>query len=405
MSAVYLVDAVRSPRGKGREGGALNALRPVDILKQLFDAVAARTGLDPALVEEIVLGCVTQTGDQGGNIAQTAALYAGWDAAGSATTVNSFCTSGLTACGTVVAKIAAGLGDLYVVGGVECMSRVPMASDNGPLTADREVSARVPFIPNPVVADVIAAIEGFSRADIEAYAIASHHKAAAATEEGRFARSLIPILATDGSVALDRDEAIRPEASPAGMARLPALNDPARSARFIERMRQEVGGIGDVIPVHSAGAAPAMVDGASLAVLTSEAGARRLGRGVRARMVMHAASRGPAVMGLTGGVAAAQTALTRAGMTSADIDLWEINEGFAATVMKFARDLEIPADRMNVNGGGIAMGHAMGATGVNLLGALVDELERRDLTTGLIAISGAAGVGGALIVERATLNG
>jgi len=401
----YLIDAVRAPRGKGREGGALNGLRPVDILKQLFDALATRTGLSAATVEEIVLGCVTQTGDQGGNIAQTAALYAGWDQAGSATTVNSFCSSGLTACGIIAAKIQAGFGDTYVAGGVECMSRVPMASDNGPLTADREVSKRIPFIPNPIIADVIAALEGFSREEIEAYAIASHHKAAAATREGRFARSLIPILGADGAVALAEDEAIRAEASVEGMAKLRPLNDPERASRFIERMRQDVPGIGEVTPLHSAGAAPAVVDGASLAVLASEEGARRLGRGVRARILSHGADRGPAVMGLTGGIAAAQTALARAGMTSADIDLWEINEGFAATVMKFARDLSIPAERMNVNGGGIAMGHAMGATGVNLLGTIVDELERRDLNTGLIAISGAAGIGGALIVERATLNG
>jgi len=401
----YLIDAVRAPRGKGREGGGLNALRPVDILKQLFDALTARTGLSPDAVQEIILGCVTQTGDQGGNIAQTAALYAGWEQAGSATTINSLCSSGLTACGIITAKIQAGFGDTYVAGGVECMSRVPMASDNGPLTADREVSARIPFIPNPIIADVIAALEGFSREDIEAYAIASHHKAAAATREGRFARSLIPILGADGAVALAADECVRPGASAEGMARLPPLTDPERSGRFIERMRQDVSGIGPVTPVHSAGAAPAMVDGASLAILASEDGARRLGRGVRARIISHGADRGPAVMGLTGGIAAARTALDRAGMTSADIDLWEINEGFAATVMKFARDMSIPADRMNVNGGGIAMGHAMGATGVNLLGTIVDELERRDLNTGLIAISGAIGIGGALIVERAALNG
>jgi len=401
----YLIDAVRAPRGKGREGGGLNALRPVDILKQLFDALIARTGLSPDAVHEIILGCVTQTGDQGGNIAQTAALYAGWEQAGSATTINSLCSSGLTACGLITAKIQAGFGDTYVAGGVECMSRVPIASDNGPLTADREVSARIPFIPNPIIADVIAALEGFSREEIEAYAIASHHKAAAATREGRFARSLIPIVGVDGAVALSADECVRPGASTEGMARLPPLNDPERSGRFIERMRQDVPGIGSVTPVHSAGAAPAMVDGASLAVLASEDGARRLGRGVRARILSHGADRGPAVMGLTGGIAAAKTALARAGMTSADIDLWEINEGFAATVMKFARDLSIPADRMNVNGGGIAMGHAMGATGVNLLSTIVDELERRDLNTGLIAISGAVGIGGALIVERAALNG
>lgn len=401
----YLIDAVRAPRGKGREGGGLNPLRPVDILKQLFDALTARTGLSPAVVQEIILGCVTQTGDQGGNIAQTAALYAGWELAGSATTINSLCSSGLTACGIIAAKIQAGLGDTYVAGGVECMSRVPMASDNGPLTADREVSVRIPFIPNPIIADVIAALEGFSREDIDAYAIASHHKAAAATREGRFARSLIPILNADGAVALAADECIRPGASAEGMARLPPLNDPERSGRFIERMRLDAPGIGPVPPMHTAGAAPAMVDGASLAILASEDGARRLGRGVRARIISHGADRGPAVMGLTGGITAAKTALERAGMTSADIDLWEINEGFAATVMKFARDLSIPADRMNVNGGGIAMGHAMGATGVNLLSALVDELERRDLNTGLIAISGAVGVGGALIVERAALNG
>ncbi|MBX3477728.1 MAG: acetyl-CoA C-acyltransferase [Brevundimonas sp.] len=399
----YVIDAIRAPRGKGREGGGLNSLRPLDILGQLYGALGDRTGVDPGDVEEIVLGCVTQTGEQGGNIAQTSALHAGWGVRGSAFTVNSFCTSGLTACADVAAKIMAGVGDLYVAGGVECMSRVPMASDNGPLTTDREVMRTAPFIPNPIIADAIAAMEGFTRQDIDAYAVASHQKAAAATAQGRFVRSIIAIHGADGAVLLDRDEAIRPDASTEAMAGLKPLNDPERSARFLDRMRQDVPHLGDVAHIHHAGAAPAMVDGAALTLLASEEGARRLGRGVRARIRAWASTRGPAVLGLTGAIEAAQTALRRAGLTAADIDLWEANEGFAGVMLKVQRDLGIPPEKMNVNGGGIAMGHAMGATGVNLLGAIVDELERRDQTLGLIAISGAAGIGGALIVERCAL--
>lgn len=400
MTAVYVIDALRAPRGKGREGGGLNSLRPLDVLAQLYGALGERTGVAPADVEEVVLGCVTQTGEQGGNIAQTSALHAGWGVRGSAFTVNSFCASGLTACADASAKILAGVGDLYVAGGVEFMSRVPMASDNGPLTTDREVMHTAPFIPNPIIADAIAAMEGFTRQDIDAYAAASHRKAAAATAEGRFARSIIPIRDADGAVLLDHDEAIRPDASAGAMAGLKPLNAPDRAERFLDRMRQDVADLGPVDFIHHAGAAPAIVDGAALALLAGEEGARLLGRTPRARIRSWASTRGPAVMGLTGAVEAARTVLRRAGLTSGDIDLWEINEGFAAVMLKVQRDLDVPADRMNVNGGGIAMGHAMGATGVNLLGTLVDELERRDLTLGLIAISGAAGAGGALIVER-----
>lgn len=396
----YIVDAVRAPRGKGREDGALHALRPVDLLAQLFTALGERTALDPAEADGVILGCVTQTGDQGGNIAQTAALYAGWDTRGAALTLNSFCTSGLSACALAADRIAARPDSVQVVGGVECMSRVPLGADNGPIMADREVSARLPFIPNPVIADFIAAMEGYTRAELDAYAAASHRKAAAATEEGRFRRSQIPVRDGSGTVVLDRDQAVRPQASAEAMATLKPLVDPERAARLLDLMRRHVPGVGAVEPLHHVGTAPGVVDGASLALLAGAPAVRRLALPVRARVRACADARGPTVLGLTGGLAAARRALALAGMQAGDIDLWEINEGFAAVVMKIARELGVPDDRLNVNGGGIAMGHAMGATGVNLLGTLLDELERRDLATGLIAISGAAGIGGAMIIER-----
>ena len=398
--ATHVIEAIRTPRGKGRDDGALHGVRSIDLLEQLFAALRARSAVEPADVDEIVLGCVTQIGDQGANIAQTAALYSGWHTRGAATTVNSFCTSSLTACAMAAAKIAAGFGHLYVVGGVESMSRVPMLSDRGPLVSDREVSAKVPFVPNPIVADFIAAAEGFTRAQLDDYAVRSHRKAAAAAAAGHFARSLIAVRDATGAVVLDRDELVRSDTSVEAMARLNPLVDAQKAESFFQLLRALVPHAGSIAAAHHPGNAPGMVDGASLALLASAEGASRLGRPVRARLRAYSCARGPAALGLTGGIEAARQALALAGMRSGDIDLWEINEGFAGIVLKFARELQIPPERLNVNGGGIAMGHAMGATGVNLLGTLIDELERRDLQTGLIAISGAAGVGGALVVER-----
>jgi acetyl-CoA C-acetyltransferase len=397
---VFVTETLRTPRGKAKADGALHPIRPVALAGQLFREMERRTGIDSRNVDEGFFGCVTQTGEQGGNIGQTAALYAGWTIDGPVTTVNSFCTSGLTASTLAASKLAAGLGGVMAVGGVECMSRVPMMSDNGPIAADKDVAAKLPFIPNPIVADYIAGVEGFTRDMLDGYAANSHRKAAAATAEGRFARSMVAARTEDGEVALASDELIRANASAAGMAKLNPLVSEDAAKAVGGKLIAKFGGTDAVRPLHHAGCAPGMVDGASLALLATRDGARKNDLPLRARIRTAAVANGPVALALTGGIEAAKRALKQAGMSGGDIDLWEFNEGFAALAMRFARELKVPDDRFNVNGGGIAMGHAMGATGINLIGIMLDELERRDLSTGLIAISGAAGIGGALILER-----
>lgn len=401
MADAFIFDAIRVPRGKARDTGALHDVAPVHLLGGLFREMAKRHPEAPEAVDEAVIGCVTQTGDQGGNVGQAAMLSAGWDRAGTATMVNSFCTSGLTATAVGAARVRLGDAGLVAVGGVECMSRVPMMSDKGPLAGDPKVARAIPFIPNPVIADYVASVEGFTRDDISEYAARSHRKAGAAQRNGHFAGSLIPVLDGDGNILLDHDEAVRGDSTADGMARLDPLFDEARGAWGVGELIRRFGGTEAVAHIHHAAAAPAMVDGAALALVGSREGGARAGLAPRARIRAYSNANSPAAMGLGGGTAAAQHVLAKAGMTASDIDLWEFNEGFAAIAMAFARRLDVPEDRLNVNGGGIAMGHAMGATGVNLIGTLLDELERRDLATGLIAISGATGIGGALIVERA----
>ena len=398
--SVCVVEAIRTPRGKGRDSGALHSVKPVDLLKTLFDEMQMRTSLDTQNVDEVILGCVTQVGDQGANIAQAASLYAGWEPRGSATTVSSFCTSGITACATASAKILAGQGSLFAVGGVECMSRVPMMSDKGAMFLDPDVSKKLPFIPNGVVADFVASREGFTREQLDAYASDSHNKAAFATEQGYFSRSLVPVKDGDDQLLLDQDESIRGNSSVETMSGLNPLFGELGGKGYDAMLRGEYPEVKAIQHYHHAGNSPAMVDGASLALLASSESAEKLGLPVRAKLIAFSSKRGPVIEGLTGGLYAAKDVLQRAGMSVSDIDLWEFNEGFAGIAMNFSRQLNIPADRFNVNGSGIAMGHAMGATGVNILGMIVDELERRELRTGLITISGAAGIGGAMIVQR-----
>lgn len=398
--SVCVVEAIRTPRGKGRESGALHSVKPVDLLKTLFDEMQKRTAIDTAEVDEVILGCVTQTNDQGANIAQAASLYAGWKPRGSATTVTSYCTSGITACAIAAAKIQAGQGQVFAVGGVESMSRVPMMSDKGALFCDPAVSDSLPFIPNGVVADFVASREGFTREELDEYASGSHNKAALATERGYFDRSLVPVTDGHGNVLLAKDEPIRGNSSVETMAALKPSFGPLGEKGYDALLRKEYPQVKTINHYHHPGNSPGMVDGASLALLASSDAARDLGLSVRSRLIAFSSKRGPVMEGLTGGLYAAQDVLHRAGLSAADVDLWEFNEGFAGIAMNFARQLDVPADRFNVNGSGIAMGHAMGATGVNILGIMTDELERRDLRTGLIAISGAAGIGAAMIVQR-----
>lgn len=398
--SVCVLEAIRTPRGKGRESGALHSVKPVDLLKLLFDEMQTRTAINTTEVDEVILGCVTQVNDQGANIAQAASLYAGWEPRGSATTVSSYCTSGITACATAAAKIQAGQGGVFAVGGVESMSRVPMMSDKGALFCDPDVSRKLPFIPNGVVADFVASREGFTREQLDEYASGSHNKAALATERGYFNASLVPVKDSNGQVLLDRDESIRANSSIETMAGLTPSFEALGAKGYDALLCREYPQVQEIKHYHHPGNSPGMVDGASLALLASSESARKLGLPVRAKLIAFSSKRGPVIEGLTGGLYAAQDVLERAGMSASDIDLWEFNEGFAGIAMHFSRQLNVPADRFNVNGSGIAMGHAMGATGVNILGMMIDELERRSLRTALIAISGAAGIGGAMIVQR-----
>jgi acetyl-CoA C-acetyltransferase len=397
--SIFVLEAIRIPRGKGNAKGALHHVKPVDLLKNLFDEMRNRTAIDPSRVDEVILGCVGQLNDQGGNIAHTAALYSDWQTRGSGTTLTSYCTSGITACSMAAAKLLSGQGELYVVGGVESMSRVPILSDNGPLFTDPDVSSKVPFVPNGVIADFIAARQGYSREDLDAYASASHNKAALATENGYFKRSLVPVRDARGEILLSDDELIRPGSSIQSMAKLSPSFENIGAEGFDDMLCKQFPEVSHIPHHHHAGNSPGMVDGASLALLATREMASNLGIPARAEIIGFSTKRAAAIEGLTGGYAAAEDVLKRTGLNGTDIDLWEFNEGFAATAMNFAQQLHVPPDRYNVNGSGIAMGHAMGATGVNILSMMIDELERRKMRTGLIAISGAAGAGAAMIVR------
>tara|TARA_B100001939_G_scaffold347888_1_gene371148 strand:- start:8450 stop:9652 length:1203 start_codon:yes stop_codon:yes gene_type:complete len=396
----FIVDALRSPRGAAREWGGLASIKPVELLAQLYQALEARNDLDPSEVEDIILGCVTQSGDQGGNIAKISALYAGWSEQTSGHTVNRFCTSGLTACNTAAMKIMSGMEDLVIGGGVESMSRCPMFSDGGPWYSDKEVMKKTRFIHMGISGDLVATLEGFERTDVDAYALRSQQRAARARAEGYFERSIIPIRDNEGNVALVQDQIIREDASMEKLAALePSFAELGQKGLDAIALSQypELEAINHV---HHPGNSPGMVDGAALVLFASDQQIRAQGLTPRARVVAFAnASVEPVVM-LTAGQKAAQKALDKAGLRPEDIDLYEVNEGFAAVALKFEKDFNLAPEKMNVNGGAIAMGHPMGASGAILLGTLLDELERQNLKRGLVSLCGGAGVGEAMIIER-----
>jgi len=399
MAEAYVFDAVRTPRGKGREGGALNGIAPVRLLAVLLGAVMERNGLAPDVVDDLLLGCVTQVGDQGGNIAKVAALYAGLDSRVSGITLNRYCSSGLDACNFAAMKLISGIDDVVLGGGVESMSRVPMLSDQGSFYTDPAMIRAARFVPMGLAADLIASLEGISRQECDAYAVESQRRAARAAGEGRFQSSLIPVPDGAGGVALAADEIIRGDVTVERLAGFePGFAQFA--GHYEAAFRQAFPGLGELRHVHHKGNSPGIVDGASLVLLGTAAAGRRLGLAPRARVRAMSNASANELLGLTGGIEAARAVVDRAGMTFEDVDLFEFNEAFAATSIKFSRDLEVDPERVNVNGGAIAMGHAMGATGASLLGTVLDELERRNLGIGLIAISGAAGIGTATVIER-----
>ncbi|MEV3959143.1 MULTISPECIES: acetyl-CoA C-acetyltransferase [Streptomyces] len=398
----YVYDAIRTPRGRGKANGALHGTKPVDLVVGLIHEIRARfPGLDPAAVDDIVLGVVSPLGDQGADIARTAAVLAGLPDTVAGVQENRFCASGLEAVNMAAMKVRSGWEDLVLAGGVESMSRVPMGSDGGAWSADPRTNHDTGFVPQGVGADLIATIEGFSRHDVDSYAALSQERAATAWKEGRFDRSVVPVRDRSGLVVLDHDEHMRPGTTADSLAQLkPSFADIGELGGFDAVALQKYHWVEKIDHVHHAGNSSGIVDGAALvAVGTREAG-ERYGLTPRARIVSAAVSGSDPTIMLTGPAPASRKALAKAGLTVDDLDLVEINEAFAAVVLRFVKDMGLSLDKVNVNGGAIALGHPLGATGAMILGTLVDELERRDLRYGLATLCVGGGMGIATVVER-----
>ncbi|GAB1644497.1 acetyl-CoA C-acetyltransferase [Krasilnikovia sp. MM14-A1259] len=399
MTDALIFDAVRTPRGKGKRG-ALHSVKPVTLAAGLLRALAERNALDTAAVDDVVLGVVSPVGEQGADIARTAVLVAGWDVRPAGVQLNRFCASGLEAVNVAAAKVASGFEDLVVAGGVESMSRVPMGSDGGAWITDPETNLATRFVPQGVSADLIATMEGFSRGDVDAFAVRSHARATEAREKGYFARSIVPVADQNGTLLLAEDETIRPGTTLPTLAGLKpsfaTLGGLGFDAVAIDRYPQ----VERIDHVHTPGNSSQIVDGASAMLIGNERASRAFGLVPRARIVATAVVGTEPTIMLTGPAPATRKALDRAGLTVGDIDLFEINEAFAAVVLKFQRDLGLPDDKVNVNGGAIALGHPLGATGCMIVGTLLDELERRDLHRGLATLCVGGGIGIATIIER-----
>jgi acetyl-CoA C-acetyltransferase len=402
MSEAFIYDAIRTPRGRGKDTGSLHGTKPVSLVVGLMDEVRKRNvGLDPQNVEDVILGVVSPVGEQGADIARTAALVAGYETSGPGFQLNRFCASGLEAVNIAAAKVRSGWHDLIFAGGVESMSRVPMGSDGGAWAQDPETAYQTGFVPQGVGADLIATIEGFSREDVDTFAAESQLRAAKAIADGAFDKSVIPVVDINGQVVLAQDEFPRPGTTVESLAGLkPSFAAVAEMGGFGAVALQKYHWVEKINHVHTPGNSSGIVDGASLTVIGSEQAGKDNGLTPRARILsISVVGSEPTIM-LTGPAPSAEKALAKAGLSVDDIDLFEVNEAFAAVVMKFMKDLDVPHEKVNVNGGAIALGHPLGATGAMILGTLVDELERRDLRRGLATLCIGGGMGVSTIVER-----
>ena len=400
MTQALIFDALRTPRGKGKANGALHSVKPVHLVAGLLTALQRRTSLDTSQVDDVVLGCVTPIGDQGADIAKTATQVADWDVSVAGMQLNRFCASGLEALNLGAMKVRSGFEDLVVVGGVESMSRVPMGSDGGAWALDPETNLHSHFTPQGVGADLIATLEGFSRQDVDAFALHSQQKAARARANGSFNKSLVPVQDQNGIILLDHDEFIRADSTMEGLGKLKPSFEMIGQMGFDATALRVYSQVERINHVHTPGNSSGIVDGAALMLIGSEARGRALGLQPRARIVATAVtSTDPTIM-LTGPAPATRKALAKAGLWVEDIDLFEVNEAFASVVLKFIKDMAIDPDKVNVNGGSIAMGHPLGATGCAILGTLLDELETRRLRYGLATLCVGGGMGIATIIER-----
>jgi acetyl-CoA C-acetyltransferase len=401
MTDAYILDHVRTPRGRGRPDGALHGITPIQLLTQVLMSLRDRNDFDTALIDDVIMGCVSPVGEQGANIARVAALHAGYAESVPGKQLNRFCASGLEAVNTAAALVMSGQADLVVAGGVESMSRVPMGSDGGAMATDPQVAWNSYFVPQGISADLIATLHGISREDCDAYAAESQRRAAEAWQNGWFVPSIMPVRDRLGRVVLDRDEHMRPGTTPEALAGLrPAFEVPGQQGGFDSVAIQRYPQVEAIRHVHTGGNSSGIVDGAAAVLVASRQMAEHLGLATRARIRGFASVGSEPTIMLTGPAPSAERALEKAKLKREDIELFELNEAFASVVLRFMQQLDVPHEQINVNGGAIALGHPLGATGAMVLGTLLDELERRDLAIGLVNLCVGAGMGTATIIER-----
>ena len=400
MSEAFFYDAIRTPRGKGKKDGSLHEVKPVDLLAGVLTQLQRRNDFDTAQVDDVVMGVVSSIGEQGSVIAKVAALKAGWDWRCAGVQLNRFCASGLEAVNIAAQKVRSGWEDLVVAGGVESMSRVPIGSDGGAWSQDPETNAATAFVPQGIGADLIAPLEGFAREDVDAFALESQRRAAKARAGGFFAKSIVPVQDFLGQVILDHDEFIKPQTTMEGLASLKPAFEQLGAMGFDDVAISRYPQVEKIDHVHHAGNSSGIVDGAAAVLIGSEQAGKDHGFRPRARIVAAALSGADPTIMLTGPMPAARKALGKAKMTVDQIDLFEVNEAFAAVPMKFMKEMGVPHEKVNVNGGAIAMGHPLGATGAMILTTLIDELHRRQLRYGMATLCVGGGMGIATIVER-----
>ena len=400
ITEALIFDAIRTPRGRGKASGALYEVKPITLVSNLLNTLQQRNHFDTQAVDDIVLGCVSAVGDQGADIAKTAALAAGWEDDVAGVTLNRFCASGLEAVNLAAMKVRSGWEQLIVAGGVESMSRVPIMSDGGAWAMDPETNMNTGFMPQGIGADLIATLGAYTREDVDTFALRSHQKAAAAWKRGSFAKAIIPVVDQNDLAILSHDELIRPDCTIESLGQLKASFQAIGEMGFDSVAREKYHWVETINHVHTPGNSSGIVDGAAALLIGSEAIARTFNLNPRARIVATAlVGTDPTIM-LTGPAPAAKKALKVAGLDIRDIDLFEVNEAFASVVMRFQDELGVPDEKINVNGGAIAMGHPLGATGAMILGTLLDELEARNLKRGLATLCVGGGMGIATIIER-----
>ncbi|MDP3617601.1 MAG: acetyl-CoA C-acetyltransferase [Rhodoferax sp.] len=400
MTEAFVFDAIRTPRGKGKKDGSLYEVKPVNLLAGVLTELQRRNDFDTAQVDDVVMGVVSPVGEQGSVIAKVAALKAGWDFTCSGMQINRFCASGLEAVNLAAQKVRSGWEELVVAGGVESMSRVPIGSDGGAWAMDPETNSQTAFVPQGIGADLIATLEGFSRQDVDAFALESQQRAARARASGYFSHSLVPVTDFLGQVILAEDEFIKPQTTLEGLAALKPAFDQMGGMGFDQVALTRYPQVERIQHVHHAGNSSGIVDGAAAVLIGSEGAGKTHGFTPRARIVAAALSGADPTIMLTGPMPAARKALAKAGLTIDQIDLFEVNEAFAAVVMRFMKEMGVSHERVNVNGGAIAMGHPLGATGAMILSTLIDELHRRQLRYGMATLCVGGGMGIATIVER-----